>query len=421
MHVAVLGGGVVGVATAYFLGRDGHDVTVIDSASEVGTDASAGNAGFLAPNDSFSWASPEAPVQLVRSLLGEPTGLRIRPGRDPAQYLWGLRFLRECTRSRSDRASVVQMRLSRYSQQIQQELELAEDINYSLTRRGSFYLYRDERRLQAAVRRIELFREHGISQRLLTMSEVVQLDPALDAARQTFAGAIYGADDGSGDCATFTRELAARCARRFRTRLLLDTRVLGLHRSGRSVLRARTTAGDIDADAFVLALGVGSARVGRTVGLHLPVYPVKGYSATFPVTTPAAAPSMPAVEQSTLIAWSRFGDRVRMSSTAEISGYGRDWNRRNVASIEALARNVFAEGIDVDRGSFRACLRPMTPDGPPIIGAAFANLICNTGHGHLGWTMACGAGRVTADLVAGKQPDIDLTGMQPRSWLPGLR
>jgi D-amino-acid dehydrogenase len=416
MHVAVLGGGVIGVAAAYFLGADGHDVTVIDGAREVGADASAGNAGFLAPNDAFSWASPAVPAAVARSLLGEPTGLRVRFGLDPERILWGARFLRECTSARAYRASVAQMRLSRYSQVIQQEIERAEDIDYSLVRRGSFYLYRDARRLAEAARRSDLFREHGIEQRRMSMAEVTDLEPALDAARSHFAGAIYGVSDASGDCATFTRALAGRCVDRYGARLVLDTQIRGLVGDPDRIRAAHTTAGDIEADVFVLALGVGSARIARSLGIRLPIYPVKGYSATFPVRDPDRVPTMPAVEQSTLIAWSRFGDRMRMSSTAEVAGYDRTWKPANFTSIRDLARDVLP-GVDLDHGSYRACLRPMTPDGPPILGVGrHRNLVYNTGHGHLGWTMACGSGRVTADLVAGARPAVDLTGMQPRSW-----
>ncbi len=417
MHVAVLGGGVVGVATAYFLGADGHEVTLIDGARHVGSDASAGNAGLLAPNDAYSWASPEVPAALARSLLGEPTGLRVRPGLDPDQYRWGARFLLECTPARAHRASVTQMRLAAYGDLIHREIDRAESLDYSLVRRGVFYLYRDARRLDGALRRSEVFGTHGIEQRRLSMAEVCDLEPGLGAARGVFAGAIYGVGDASGDCATFTRALADRCVERFGTRVVLDTQVSGLVGTGDRAVAVRTSAGDIDADAFVLALGVGSPRVARTLGVRLPIYPLKGYSATFPVRDPSAVPTIPAVEQSTLIAYSRFGGRIRMSSTAELAGYDRTWKPADFATIRALAREILP-GADIDGGSYRACLRPMTPDGPPILGVGrHRNVVYNTGHGHLGWTLAAGSGRVAADLVAGRRPAVDLTGMHPRGWL----
>lgn len=422
MKVVVLGAGVVGVMTAYYLGMDGHQVTLVDAADEVGTDASAANAGFLAPNDSFSWASPRVPWQLAQSLLGRATGLGVRLGRDLDLYRWGLRFLRECTPARSYRASVVQMRLAKYSQVVQRQIEDAEDIDYAVTRRGAFYLYRDAADLGRAARRMELFRQHGIEQRLVGMDEVVSLEPALGRAKQVFVGGIYGVSDASGDCAAFTRALADRCVRRFGARLLLRTSVRGLVAEGVMVRTVRTNDGDLAADAYVMCLGVGSARVARSVGVRLPIYPVKGYSATFPIRDAGQAPTMPAVEQSTLIAWSRLGDRVRMSSTAELVGYDRAWQPSNVYSICAMAREIFPAGLDLDAGRFRACLRPMTADGPPVLGVGrHHNLVYNTGHGHLGWTMAAGSGRVAADLVGGTSPAIDLAGLRPRGWVSGTR
>ena len=357
------------------------------------------------------------PAALLRSLLGEPTGLRVRPGLDADRYRWGARFLLECTPARAHRASVAQMRLAAYSDTIHRELDRAEAIDYSLVRRGVFYLYRDARRRTARLRHTAVFRTHGIEQRRLSMAEVCDLEPALGAARSVFAGAIYGVGDSGGDCATFTRALAARCVERFGARFVLDTQVTGLVGAPDRAVAVRTSAGAIDADAFVLALGVGSPRVAGTLGVRLPVYPLKGYSATFPVRDPAGVPTISAVEQSTLIACSRFGDRVRMSSTAELAGYDRTWRPVDFTRIRALAREILP-GVDIERGSYRACLRPMTPDGPPILGVGrHRNVVYNTGHGHLGWTLAAGSGRVAADLVAGRPPAVDLTGMQPRGWL----
>lgn len=415
MKIVVLGAGIVGVSTAYWLARDGHEVVVIDAAADIATDASAGNAGFIAPNDSFAWASPSAPLDLVRSLFGAPTGLRVRPSLDPAMYAWGLRFLRECTSSHAYRNSVEQMVLSQYSVRLQAEVEVDEGIDYSVTRLGALYLYRDPAKLEKAARRIPLFEKHGINQEVVGVDTIIAKEPSLTGAAGTFAGAIYGSSDASGDCRTFTRELARRCESKFGVRFALDTPVTALDSAGPRITRVMTGSGPIEADQFVLALGVGSTAIARTVGVKLPIYPFKGYSATFPVTNPDLVPVMPAVEQTSLIAWSRFEDRLRMSSTAEMVGYDRSWRSKDFASIIAMARELFAGGLDIDAGQFRSCLRPMTPDGPPVIGyGKYENLLANTGHGHLGWTMGLGSGRIAADLLAGRTPEVVPT----HRWLP---
>jgi D-amino-acid dehydrogenase len=414
VHIVVLGAGIVGVSTAYWLARDGHTVEVIDGADEIATDASAGNAGFIAPNDSFAWASPSAPLDLIRSLFGAPTGLRIRPSLDPAMYTWGLRFLRECTSARAYRNSVEQMTLAQYSVRLQQEVETAERIEYSVTRQGALYLYRDAGGLDRAARRIPMFEKHGIKQEVVDVAAIVAKEPALAAVAGKFAGAIYGSSDASGDCRTFTRELARRCTAKYDVQFSTGVRVTALTTDGARIAAAQTTAGAKQADVFVLSLGVGSAAIARTVGIKLPIFPFKGYSATFPVKDPAQVPLMPAVEQTSLIAWSRFADSLRMSSTAEMVGLDRTWQPKNFASIVSMARELFPGGIDFDRGEYRACLRPMTPDGPPIIGfGRYGNLLMNTGHGHLGWTMGVGTGRIAADLAAGRNPEV-----QPaRRWV----
>lgn len=413
LRVAVLGAGVVGVSTAYFLARDGHEVQVYDQAAAAGSDASAGNAGFIAPNDSYAWASPSAPLQLLRSLLGEPTGLRLRLGADPLMYLWALRFLRECTPGRARLNTEAQTRLSIYSATLQAELEEEEDIQYSVIRRGAFYLYRDSARLAAAAKRIPLFAEIGVRQELLTVDGIISKEPALAPSARTFAGGIYGVTDASGDCRAFTNSLLNIGASKYGVSFYPNTTIRRLVEEQRSIKAAITDRGIITADHFVLALGVGSPRIARTIGERLPIYPVKGYSVTFPVRNPSSAPTMPAVEQSSLIAWSRLGSSVRMSSTAEVGRPNREWTTANFRSIVSMAQELFADGIDVSSGEYRACLRPMTPDGPPILGyRKYPNLLFNTGHGHLGWTMGVGTGLIAADLVAGKVPRLAL----PTRW-----
>ncbi len=414
MHVVVLGAGVVGVATAHYLALDGHEVTVLDREAAVGRDASGGNAGLIAPGHSYAWASPAAPRMMVRSLLGQRTAIRVKPTLDPALLGWGIRFLRECTADRARRNTLVKHRLCRHSHDCINALAASEAIEYAREAAGVFYLYGDEAALQAGWARTSLLRENGEDLRLLSAMEVADREPAFARATSPIAGAIFGADDASGDCELFTRGLAASLERRGVTFQLGET-INGLRVDGGSVTGVRTTNGEVRGDAYVLALGTGSAAIARTAGIRVPVYPAKGYSATFAVRDPGACPRVGGVDEGTLVAWSRLGDRLRMSSTAEFSGYDRSWRPDDFAGIIATARRLFPGAADWDTGAYRACLRPMTPDGPPVIGRSrVGNLWLNTGHGHMGWTMGPGSGQVLADLFAGRPTAIEPDGVAPR-------
>lgn len=415
VNVAVLGGGVVGVTAAYFLARDGHAVTVIDANDGVGLDASAGNAGIIAPGHAFAWASPAALGQLVRSLLGQETAIRIRLRPDRRLVGWGLRFLRECTAERARRNTLVKLRLCQYSQAVMAELVRAEAIEYHAIHQGALYVYRDAAALEAGRRKMALLADHGQRQEVLDPQAVARLDPVFLPVRERIAGAVRDLGDSSGDSRLFTERLAGVCRDKLGVTFRLRTRVTGLVTEGDRVTRAVTDGGPIAADVYVLALGVESPIVARTVGVRLHVYPAKGYSATFPIREKGLAPIVPGVDEQWLVGWSRQGGRLRLTSTAEFAGYDRSWAPRDFNNILRFARDVFPEAADYERGEYRACLRPMTPDGAPVVGTSrHRNLVLNTGHGHMGWTMAFGTARIVADLVAGRRPEHDLAGLGPR-------
>lgn len=411
MRVLVLGGGVIGVATAYFLARDGHEVEVVERADRLAPDASSGNAGLIAPGHAFSWASPAAPRMLLRSLAGRETAIRVKPRLDRELVRWGARFVGECRPARFEANTLAALRLCRYSQDVLEEIVREEELDYGPTSRGALYVFRDERELERGFERSRLLREHGQEQEILDPDACVAFEPALAGARDRLAGAILDRGDETGDCERFTIELAGRCRARG-VHFRLGTAVRRLEADATGVVGAVTDAAVLQADAYVLSLGVDSPAVARTAGVRLPVYPVKGYSATFPIRAEHRPPVHGGVDEATLVAWSNLGDRLRMSSTAEFAGYDRGWSEHDFANVTRMARELFPDAADYAAGAFRACLRPMTPGGPPLVGfARHPNLLVNTGHGHSGWAMACGSAKLAADLLGGRPSELDTRGL----------
>jgi D-amino-acid dehydrogenase len=415
MKTLVLGGGVVGVTTAYFLARSGHEVTLVEEKAGVGLEATAGNAGIIAPGHSFSWASPRAPRMLWQSLRGGETAIRVRLSADPQLYAWGLRFLRECTTARARRNTLIKLRLCQYSQRLLNEVARAEGIEYQAIHRGAIYLHRDPAELEAGIKKMALLAEHGQKQEVLDAGALARLDPVFEPVQTKIAGAIRDLGDSSGDSRLFSEALARICQEKHGAILRLGTRVISLRAAGDRIEGVVTSDGVLTADNYVLALGVGAPIVARTAGVSLPIYPAKGYSSTFPLRPGGLAPAISGVDEQWLVGWSRLGDRLRLTSTAEFAGYDWGWTPRDFNNVLRLARDLFPDAADYDRGEYRACLRPMTPDGPPILGLGrHRNLFLNCGHGHMGWTMACGTARIVADLMTGRMPELDLEGLTVR-------
>ena len=413
MKVIVIGAGVVGVTTAYYLARSGHQVTVVEKESEAATLASAGNAGLIAPGHSFAWASPSAPKELLRSLTVEDTALRVNPFKAPGMAIWGLRFLRECNAERATKNTLVKLRLAQYSQRMLNQIAADERIDYDDIHEGILYLYRDPKRFAAGIEKMKLVQEHGQKQDVLDADGVVEAEPMLGPVKHKLAGAIYGVTDSSGDSVMFTRKLQAVCEG-MGTKFVFGQGVAKLAAGSGKVKAAMLDGGDsLDAEVFVLSAGVHSPRIARSVGVRLPIAPAKGYSATFPIKR-NGGPQMRvgAVDEELLVAWCRIGDRLRMTSSAEFTGYETSYKEHDLRLIRKLAGDLLPDAAEYDSGTYRACNRPMTPDGPPILGpAGHDNFYINSGHGHMGFTMACGSSRIVADLIDGKKPEIPLAGL----------
>jgi D-amino-acid dehydrogenase len=350
---------------------------------------------------------------LVKSLLGESTSIRVRPRADADLVRWGVRFIRECTPSRSQTNTLAKLRLARYSQQLMDELANREGLQYWQTHAGVLYLFHDQADLRTAEHNSRLLAEHGRRQEVLDYEQTVALEPALGQGHVRFAGAIHDTSDGTGDPQQFAHGLSTVC-QRLGVTFHLGTSVIRLETDGSSITRIMTSDGPIHSDAIVLAAGSASPLLTRTMGHHIPVYPAKGYTLTATIKDPDRAPRIGGIDERSLVAWSRFGGELRMSATAEFVGYDRSSAPADYADIIAAGNELFPGAIDWDTARYRTGLRPMTPDGPPLIGLGpHDNLYYNTGHGHVGWTMACGSARILADLIDERRPDIDPTPYSP--------
>ena len=416
MRTVVLGSGVVGTAAAYYLARDGHEVTVLERHEAPGLETSFANAGLVAPGHSYAWASPAAPRILARSLVSADQALKLRPRLDPRMWAWLWRFLLQCTDERARANTARKLRLCRYSGDLLTELAADTGIEYDGLARGNLYVYRTERSFEAGVRRTGLLRDHGLALEVLDREGLCEREPALEPVKEHLAGGMYSPTDQSGDARMFSHHLAAHCREAFGVRFRFGVTVDGLEADGDRIAGVRTRGGVVRGDAYVLALGHMSPFVAETVGLKLPIYPVKGYSVTIPRGSSNLAPRMGVCDEDRLVVTCPMGERLRIASTAEFGGYDKGHRPADFRGMLGFARELFPSAGDYGRPEYWAGLRPMTPSTVPILGRArFENLYLDTGHGHIGWTMACGSGKVTADLVAGREPEIDLEGLVYRS------
>ncbi|MBT0960199.1 D-amino acid dehydrogenase [Denitromonas iodatirespirans] len=408
MQICVLGAGLAGVTAAQALVRDGHQVSVIDRAAAPAQETSFANAGLISPGHAFSWASPGAPVTLLKSLFDRQQALRIRPRPDAALLRWGWRFMRNCQADAWARNSLKLMRLATYAQQALDAVVDDTGIEFVHTRGGLIYLYATDSALADALSTLNLLREAQIEAHVLTPDAVVRLEPALATRAARVAGAIHCPTDASGDAHQFTVELAAWCERQGVAFHFNET-VRDWRLAGERIEAVRTDRGEHRADAFVLALGSYSPLIARPLGLKLPIYPVRGNSVSFPIGPEHAPPMLAGIDDASLTAWSRLGPVLRLTTTAEFSGYANQQSPRDVALLVARAQALFPDGADFSRPTPWTGLRPMTPEGPPLVGQAGpANLWLNTGHGAMGWTTATGTARILADLIAGRRPEHPL-------------
>ncbi len=405
MKAIVMGAGVVGVTTAYYLAKAGHQVTVLDRRDEPATETSFANAGLIAPGHSFTWNSPRAPKLLWQSIWRKDLAYRMHFSLDPRFWTWGLKFLRACSAETARTNTLVKLKLCRYSQAKLEEIAAAEGLEYHQYKKGLLYFYRDPAHFAQGVQNMTLLKENGHPVEIIDAKRCIEIEPALAPIAGKLAGAVYCPTDGSGDCRLFALQLAEVC-KRLGVEFQLGTQIHGLEARGGRMSAVSTARGPVSGDVYVLSLGSYSSIVARSVGIDLPIYPVKGFSLTLPID-PAAAPTVGGVDEGSLVAYCGMGDRLRMTATADFSGYDDSHKPEDFATMLAVAREFFPTGVDFSKPRYWACLRPMTPDGPPIIGRApLENLWLNTGQGHMGWTMSAGSSRIFVDLLLGRAPAL---------------
>ena len=411
MKVLVLGAGVIGTSVAYYLARDGHEVQVLDRQDGPALETSFANAGEVSPGYSAPWAGPGVPVKAIKWMLMTHSPLVIWPLLDPAMWRWGLAMLANCTERAYALNKSRMVPIAEYSRDCLKALRAETGIAYDERALGTLQLFRTQKQLDGIAGDVAVLEQYGVPYEVLDREGFVRVEPALAMTKEKFVGALRLPGDETGDCFKFTNRLAAM-AQGLGVSFRWGTNIEALELQSGRIRGVRTDAGLQIADRYVVALGSYSPLLLRPVGLRIPVYPVKGYSITLPIIDPQFAPESTIMDETHKVAVTRLGERIRVGGTAELAGYSLNLREARRATLNHVVSDLFPKGGDVAQASFWCGLRPMTPDGTPLIGPTpLPNLLLATGHGTLGWTMAAGTGRVIADVVAGRKPEIDIAGL----------
>jgi D-amino-acid dehydrogenase len=419
MKVIVLGAGLLGVTSAYFLRQQGHEVAVIDRQAAPAAETSFANGGQISVSHAEPWANPSAPLKVLKWLGKEDAPLLFHVRADMRQWLWGLQFLRECTPART-RYNIEQIvRLGTYSRDMLQALRRDIGIQYDQRTQGILHFYTNQKEFDGAEGPAAQMRELGCDRRVISADDAVKLEPALRHIRPQLAGATYTAEDESGDANRFARELVARC-RADGVQFLMSHTVTALREAGGQIDHVEATDNEgrfqrVRGQAYVLAMGSLSPLMAAPLGIRLPIYPAKGYSVTMPVKDATMAHQVSLTDDEYKLVFSRLGDKLRIAGTAELNGYDRDLNRVRCEAIVNRTQALFPGAGDTEQAQFWTGLRPATPSNVPIIGRSkISNLFLNTDHGTLGWTHSCGSGKSIARIVSGLAPEVDFAFTAPR-------
>ncbi|NWO07876.1 MAG: D-amino acid dehydrogenase [Alteromonadaceae bacterium] len=413
MRILVMGAGVVGITTAWYLQKQGHEVTVVDRQNRSALETSYANGGQISVSHAEPWANPSAPLKILKWLFKPDAPLLYRPKADLYQWRWGLSFLTQCTSAKAAYNIRQMVNLGTYSREQLQALRAETGVEYDHLEKGILHFYTNEAEFEGAQEPARIMRELGCDRQVIDAARAVELEPALAPARDRIVGATYTADDESGDARKFTQALAERCEQAG-VEFLYSTEVLDFEKTTDRILGVRVLQDGkhqtLRADSYVLSLGSFSAVLARKLGLFLNIYPAKGYSITVPVKNPEAAFNVSLTDDEYKLVYSRLGDRMRVAGTAELNGYTRTLNETRCRAIVRRTAEMMPEAGYWDEAEFWTGLRPTTPSNVPYIGKShFHNLYLNTGHGTLGWTHSCGSAAALADIVAGRKPEVDFS------------
>ncbi|MFT4090851.1 MAG: D-amino acid dehydrogenase [Asticcacaulis sp.] len=405
MKVVILGAGVTGVTSAWYLAKAGHDVTVIERETGPALQTSFANAGELSYGYSSPWAAPDVPLKALRWLFMKRAPLIIRPTLDPRTIGWLLQMLGNCTSGRYATNKNRMVRIADYSRDCHRALREETGIAFDHRALGTLEVFRTQKQFDHMSKDTEVLRQRGVPFEILDAHACKQFEPGI--AGDKIVGGLRLPEDETGDCFLFTNALAEKASERG-VKFLYGTDIRSLKSDGKRIRAVETSEGDIEADVFVGCLGSYTPRLIKPLGLNLPVYPVKGYSLTAPILNEGTAPVSTVMDEAHKVAITRLGQRVRVGGMAEITGFSHDLPKARTDTLSYVVNDLFEGGADLSQAQFWSGLRPMTPDGTPVIGrTAYSNFYLNTGHGTLGWTMSCGSGRILSDLVSGVLPEIE--------------
>ncbi|MBB3975207.1 D-amino-acid dehydrogenase [Rhizobium azooxidifex] len=407
MKITILGAGVIGVTSAYYLAKAGHEVTVLDRQPGPALETSFANAGEISPGYASPWAAPGIPQKAIKWLFMKHAPLIIRPMADAATWRWMMAMLSNCTSARYATNKGRMVRLAEYSRDCLIALREETGIAYDHRTQGTLQLFRTQKQLDGIGKDVEVLRADGVPYEVLDPAGCIKAEPGLARVKDRIVGGLRLPNDETGDCFKFTNSLQDH-AEALGVTFRYGVDIRGLKLMGDRIAGVMTADGFVQSDLFVAALGSYTPAMLKPLGLTAPIYPVKGYSITVPIVDESRAPISTIMDETYKIAITRLGDRIRVGGMAEIAGFNDDLPQARRATLSHSVEDLFGGAGDQSKATFWSGLRPMTPDGTPIIGATrFSNLYVNSGHGTLGWTMACGSGRVLADLISGREPEIE--------------
>ncbi|MFH1803377.1 MAG: D-amino acid dehydrogenase [Pseudomonadota bacterium] len=411
MHVVVLGAGVIGTTAAWYLLQNGHQVTVIDRQPMAGQETSFANGGQISACHATPWANADTPGQLIKWLGNEQAPLLFRLRWDPQLFGWGLKFLRNCTDARARINIEKSLRVALYSRDCLHALRTGLGLEYDHLEKGILHICRTDAEMAHVEKAVRIMQDFGLNRHLVDPRQCLEIEPALRSVGNQITGGSFSPDDESGDAHHFTRQLAAHCTARG-AQFRYDTVIQGLKTDGDQVTGVLTNKGVLTADRFLVCMGSYSPLLLRPLGIHLPVYPCKGYSMTVDTIGHDGAPMVALIDDNVKMVYSRLGNRLRAAGTAELDGYDLRMSERRKKLVFDQTFDLFPDAGNRDTVEYWTGLRPVSPDSVPVIGGTkYGNLYLNTGHGTLGWTMSCGSGKAIADLMSDQKTDISLNGL----------